>query len=152
MSTSCCWGGWGRHSLCAAVLKASIFEADLGSNIDGSFSLFFHTDIYLFVQPASMYWVLFVYQDFFLCSLHLEWLRFIGGTDNLKIFHDTGASGWLNQLSVQLLMLAQVMISQFMSLSPESGSAVTTESAWVSLSLPLSLPLPTRSLFLSQNE
>ena len=45
--------------------------------------------------------------------------------------------GWLSQLSVQLLILAQVMISQFMGLNPTLGSALT---AWDSLSLSLSAP------------
>ena len=50
-----------------------------------------------------------------------------------------GAPGWLSWTSVRLLMSAQVMISQFVGLSPASGCALT---AWDSLSLPLSLPLP----------
>ena len=39
---------------------------------------------------------------------------------------DDGAPGWLSWLSIQLLVLAQVMISQFMGLSPASGSVLNT--------------------------
>ena len=46
-----------------------------------------------------------------------------------------GAPGWLSPLSVCLIS-AQVMISQFVSLSPPSGSALT---AWDPLSAPLPL-------------
>ena len=47
--------------------------------------------------------------------------------------------GWLSHLSVQLLILAQVMLSPFMRSSPTSGSVLT---AWSCLgfSLPLSAP------------
>ena len=54
-----------------------------------------------------------------------------------------GAPAWLHQLSIRLFVLAHVMISQFMSLSPSSGSALT---AWSLLGI-LSL-----SLTLSQNK
>ena len=47
-----------------------------------------------------------------------------------KVKKKIGASGWLSWLSTQLLILAQVMISQFVSQAP----------AWNSLFL--SLPLP----------
>ena len=52
---------------------------------------------------------------------------------------------WLAQSGIQLLILAQVMISQFMGLSPALGSELTV---W---SLPgiLSLPLPHTSCALS---
>ena len=52
-----------------------------------------------------------------------------------------GAPQWLSWLSVQLLISTQVVISQFLSLSSTSGSALT---AWSLLGiLPLlSLPLP----------
>ena len=70
-----------------------------------------------------------------------------------------GALGWLSQLNIWLLTLAQVMISWFMSSSPTSGSSLTAQSLLGILSLPLSVPLPllvlTLSLFLSkfiQNE
>ena len=53
------------------------------------------------------------------------------------------------QLSVQLLILAQIMISWFVSLSPALGSALTVWSLLEILSLPLSLPLPWLALFLS---
>ena len=36
-----------------------------------------------------------------------------------------GAPGWLHRLSIQLLILAQVMISQFVGLSPLLGSRWT---------------------------
>ena len=50
-----------------------------------------------------------------------------------------GAPEWLSQLNVQLLILAQVMISQFMSLSPTLGS-VLTEPGWDFLPPFLSAP------------
>ena len=53
-----------------------------------------------------------------------------------------GATGWLSQLSVQLLISAQVMILWFVSSSPASGSSPTAQSLLGILSLPLSLPLP----------
>ena len=58
--------------------------------------------------------------------------------------------GWLSWLSVRLLILAQVMISRFVSLSPRLGSALTVWNLLgiLSLSLSLSLPLPC-SLMLS---
>ena len=54
-----------------------------------------------------------------------------------------GAPEWLSQLSTQLLVSAQVMISWFAGSSPMSGSAAgSTEPSWDSLSLfPLSLTL-----------
>ena len=63
-----------------------------------------------------------------------------------------GVPGWLNRLSVWLLVSAQVMISWFMGLSPSSGSVIT---AWsllgiLSFSLSLSLcPSPAYALSLS---
>ena len=59
----------------------------------------------------------------------------------------TGAPGGLRQLSVPFLISAQVMISQFVSLSPTWGSADGVEPAWDSLCLSLSL-----SLCVSQNK
>ena len=49
---------------------------------------------------------------------------------------------WLNWLSIQLLILAQVMISQLMKSSLMSGYPLTVKSLLVifSLSLPLSAP------------
>ena len=58
---------------------------------------------------------------------------------------DDGAPGWLSWLSIQLLVLAQVMISQFMGLSPASGSVLTCRASLefsLSLSLSLSAPPP----------
>ena len=53
-----------------------------------------------------------------------------------------GASGWLSRLGVQLLILAQVLISQFMgsspAWSPTSGSVLTVWSLLGIFSLPLS--------------
>ena len=46
------------------------------------------------------------------------------------------------QVSVGLLISAQVMISRFVRLSPESGSLLTVQSLLGILFLPLSLPLP----------
>ena len=58
--------------------------------------------------------------------------------------------GWLSRLSIRLLILAQVMISQFVSLSPVLGSALTP---WSCLGFSLS---PSASsllvLFLSQGK
>ena len=53
-----------------------------------------------------------------------------------------GAPWWLSQLSIRLLILAQVEISRFVSLSPTSGSVQIAQSLLGILSLPLSLPLP----------
>ena len=59
-----------------------------------------------------------------------------------------GTSGWLSQLSVRLLILAQVMISRFVSSSHVLGLVLTVQSLLGILSLllsrclPLSLPLP----------
>ena len=39
-----------------------------------------------------------------------------------------GAPEWLRWFSIQLLISAQVMVSQFMSLSPVSGSMLTGQS------------------------
>ena len=59
------------------------------------------------------------------------------------------APDWLSWLGVWLLISAQVMISQFVGLSPVSGSVLTAQSlpGILSLSLSLSAPLP---LFLSK--
>ena len=53
----------------------------------------------------------------------------------------TGASGWLSWLSIQLLILAQVMISRFMRSSPALGSVLAVQ-ILLGLSLPLSLSHP----------
>ena len=53
-----------------------------------------------------------------------------------------GAPDWLSQLSIQLSVSAQVMISQFVSLSPASGSVLTAWSLLGILCLPHYLPLP----------
>ena len=42
---------------------------------------------------------------------------------NIKL----GVPGWLSQLSIWLLVLAQVMISQVVSLSPALGSVLTVQ-------------------------
>ena len=55
-----------------------------------------------------------------------------------------GAPGWLSRLGIRLLILAQVMISQVMSLSP----TVSAEPAWESLSPSFSAP-PLLTLSLS---
>ena len=47
--------------------------------------------------------------------------------------------GWPSQLSIQLLISAQVMISQFLGLSPLSGSALSAQGLLEIFSLPLSL-------------
>ena len=58
-------------------------------------------------------------------------------------------------VSIRPLILAEVTISQFMSWSPVSGSALTNQSLLEILSLSLSLPLPhlhTCTHALSQNK
>ena len=63
-----------------------------------------------------------------------------------KIAIMDGAPGWLSWLSTQLLILAQVMISHFVRLSPTLGSVLTAQNL-------LSLALcPSRTLSLSQNK
>ena len=64
-----------------------------------------------------------------------------------------GAPGWLNRFCDQFLILAQVMISRFLSSSPGSGSALR---AWnlhgiISLCLSLSPPTRARSLKINKN-
>ena len=49
-----------------------------------------------------------------------------------------GASGWLSRLSIQFLVLAQVMISRFIGSSPASGSVLRERSLLGILSLSLS--------------
>ena len=64
----------------------------------------------------------------------------------------TGAPGWLRQLSVQLLISAQVMISRFVSLRPALGSVLTV---WSCMGFPVSLPLcpsPAHAPSLSQSQ
>ena len=55
--------------------------------------------------------------------------------------HQLGAPGWLSRLSIWLLVLAQVMILWFVSLSPPSGSSPMLGRAWLGFSL-LSLSAP----------
>ena len=50
------------------------------------------------------------------------------------IKNQLGAPGWLSQLSIQLLILA-VITSQLWDQAPKSGSALSMEAAWDSLSL-----------------
>ena len=64
-----------------------------------------------------------------------------------------GGPGWLSQLSVQLLVSAQVMISQFVGSSPTSGPVLIAESlepASDSVSPSLSAP-PLLALCLSHS-
>ena len=66
---------------------------------------------------------------------------------NMKI--KLGAPGWLSQLSIQLLISARVMISEFMESSPALGSVLTAWSLLGILSPPLSAhPLLVLSLSL----
>ena len=71
----------------------------------------------------------------------------------LKEGEKQGTPGWLSQLSVRLLVSAQVMSSQLRSSSSESGSVLTVWSLLgmlsLSLSLSLSLTLPTWTVFIS---
>ena len=57
--------------------------------------------------------------------------------------HITGTLAWASWLSIWLLILVQVMISQFVSLSPASGSVLTVQTLLgiCSLSLPCSRAL-----------
>ena len=55
-----------------------------------------------------------------------------------------GMPGWLSQLDIRLLNLAQLMVVR---LSPTLDSALSVEPAWDSLSLPLPLS-PACALFL----
>ena len=65
----------------------------------------------------------------------------------------TGAPGWLSQLSVQLSISAQVMISRFVGLSPTSGPVLIAPSLLGILSPSLSVPpLLTLSLSLSPSK
>ena len=57
------------------------------------------------------------------------------------------ASGWFSWLGVPLLILAQVMISLFVTSSPVLGSALSTEPAWDPLS-----PCPSLALSLKINK
>ena len=52
-----------------------------------------------------------------------------------------GASGWLSRLSGLLFVSAQVVILQFVSSSPTSGSVLTVQSLLGILSLSVSLSL-----------
>ena len=64
-----------------------------------------------------------------------------------------GVPGGLSQLSVRLLVSAQVAISQFVGLSPASGSMLTVWNLLGILSLPFSLcPSPACSLSLKINK
>ena len=58
--------------------------------------------------------------------------------------HKTGAPGWLRRLSIWLLILAQVMISWFVSSSPASGSVLPVQRLLGILS-----PLSVLTLYLS---
>ena len=66
----------------------------------------------------------------------------------LKNNNNNGASGWLSGLSVQPLVLAQIMISWFMRSSPASGSELTVRLLLGILSPSLSA-LPLHVLYLS---
>ena len=59
-----------------------------------------------------------------------------------------GAPGWLSQLSVQLLILAQVTISWFVSSSPTLASALTVQSPLGILSHSISLWILSHSISL----
>ena len=63
-----------------------------------------------------------------------------------------GVSGWFSGLSIQLLILAQFVISWFMSSSPTTSFALTTRSLLGILSLPASLCPSPPSLFLSLSQ
>ena len=78
----------------------------------------------------------------------------LGQFSNIKLlqkFVIVGVPGWLSQLCVQFLTLAQVMLSQFMSSSPAWGPAQSGACLGFSLAPSLSSP-PPLMLFLSQNK
>ena len=70
-------------------------------------------------------------------------------SQNIKLH---GARGWLNQLSVQFLISAQVMISWFVSSSPALGSVLTAWSLLGILSPSLSALPYSLCLFLKINK
>ena len=61
---------------------------------------------------------------------------------SLKNTTQKGARGWLSRLSIQLLILVQVMILGFLHLSPTWGCVLTAHSLLAILDLPLSLAFP----------
>ena len=63
--------------------------------------------------------------------------------------YKTEVPGWLSQLDVRLLVSAQVMISQFVGLSPASGSVLT---AWDLLGILSLSAAPSLMFSLSQNK
>ena len=75
-------------------------------------------------------------------SKHHQWsMNFVY---QVLVIQSYTRGSWVAQL-VKHLTSAQVMISQFLSSSPVSGSVLTAQSlepAWDSVSPPLSLPLP----------
>ena len=90
----------------------------------------------------SMFWFLLLV----LCGIPCNPLHSLS-FENLKL----GAPGWLSWLSVQLLVSAHIMISQFGSSSPTLGFALIARNLLEILSLFLSLCLsPACSLSLSQ--
>ena len=82
-----------------------------------------------------------------LCDITLEVLL-VAIREEIEM-KDTGVPGCLSQLSFQLLTAAQVMISRFMGSSPMLGSVLTAWSLLGIHSLPLSLPLSTRTCVLT---
>ena len=89
---------------------------------------------------------------------HLPHLASSNNSRNALKEITTGAPGGLSQMSIRLLISAQVMISWFVGLIPVSGSMLAAQSLFGILSLSLSLchpppPAPlTCSLSLSQNK
>ena len=70
---------------------------------------------------------------------------------NLETDFFCGTPGWLGQLNVCLLVLAQIMISWFVRLSPDLGPVMTVWSLLGIPSFPLSLcPSPAFCLSLSK--
>ena len=89
--------------------------------------------------PTSLFYCLFTFKFFKKNSIF--WKILIVFTEWPEMAHNNrcslGVHGWLSQLSIWLLILAQVMISRFVSLSPALGSALTVQSLFGILSLPL---------------
>ena len=92
-------------------------------------------------------WIIWLYNMAIICSRVAELqilLRIFKKWSVLKN-NPPGTPGWLSQLSDRLLILAQLVISRFLSLSPTLGSLLTAQSlepASGSVSPSLSAPPP----------
>ena len=71
-------------------------------------------------------------------ALSVPYLQKCPFSSNIRATRE--APRWLSRLSIPLLILAQVMISRFVGLSPTSGSALIASNPLGILPLSLSLP------------